>query len=314
MAGPDVVSVADAAGVEGRHARVVAEGFRFPECPRWHDGRLYFSDFYGKTVYVVGDDEVAVALCAVENRPGGLGFTTDGQLLIASQADRRILRLTEDGRLVHAADVSAMSKPPLNDMLVDYRGRAYIGTIGSDIRVGEPIVGCELLLVDTDGSVSVIADDLILPNGIALSQDGKSLYVSESFGFAIWQFDVDEAGRVSNRREFVRFRERLPRPTMEGLVATGAIIPDGICLDEEGALWVGSPAGGGALRIKDGEIVDRVDTGELVAVAPVLGGPDRRTLYLCAGPKHLGELKHAGEAAESFILACEVDVAGAGLP
>jgi sugar lactone lactonase YvrE len=309
-----VVTVADVAGIPGRRPRVVAEGFRFPECPRWRDGRLYFSDFYGKTVYVIGEDEKAVEVCAVETRPGGLGFTPDGDLLIASQADRRILRLTNDGRLEQVADVSAMSKPPLNDMLVDYRGRAYIGTIGSDIRGGEPIVSCELLLVETDGTVSAIADDLILPNGIALSQDGGTLYVSESFGFAIWQFDVDDAGRVSNRREYVRFRDRLREPTMEGLVATGAIIPDGICLDEEGALWVGSPAGGGALRIKDGQIMDRVDTGSLVAVAPVLGGPERRTLYLCAGPKHLGELKHAGATGESCILACDVDVPGAGLP
>ena len=300
--------------VRERRARIVADGFCFTECPRWHEGRLYFSDFFGKTVYVLNEGEMAVPLCTVEARPGGLGWTPDGDLLIASQEDRRILRLGRDGQLTEAADVAPMTADPLNDMLVDRHGRAYLGTIGSDIRGGEPIVSCELLLVDTDGSVSVVADDLYLPNGMALSEDGATLYVADCFGFAIWEFDVDAAGRLANRREFARFRERLAEPTLQSLVETGAILPDGICLDEEGALWVGAPLGGGAFRVKGGEIVDRVDTGDLVALAPVLGGPDRRMLYICAGPKHLGDLSHVGSTRESCILACEVEVPGAGLP
>ena len=291
---------------------VVADGFLFTECPRWHEGRLYFADFDGGSLYVLDETGSATPVCEVEGRPGGFGWLPEGELVVASQSGRKLLRLEESGALTEVADLGHLCPGPVNDVLVDAVGRAYVGSVGCDIAAGDPIVSGAVLMVDTDGSVRVVADDLFAPNGMVLSADGATMYIAESFGFAVWEYDVDAMGRLSNRREFIRFRERLANPTLAAFASSGAVLPDGIALDAEGALWVSSPLGGGALRVREGQIVDRIDTGDLAVFAVVLGGHDRRTLYLCAGPP-FGVGSVLGWSRESCIMACRVDVAGAGL-
>lgn len=245
---------------------ILLDGLRFPEGPRWHQSRLWFSDMHAGRVIALGMDGQSETIVEVDEQPSGLGWLPDGRLLVVSMRDRRLLRLDPEG-LTELADLSSLASFHCNDMLVDARGRAYVGNFGFDLHQREKPTGSNLILVHPDGRVEVAAKDLRFPNGMVLAQDGKTLIVAETFGACLTAFDVSEDGRLSNRRLWAK---------LEGDV------PDGICLDEEGAIWVASPMGiGGVMRIREGgEITDRIAV-EHDAFACMLGGPDRRTLFIC---------------------------------
>ena len=268
----------------------------FPEGPRWHDGRLWFSDFYRHEVVAVDLEGKRETIVTVPQQPSGLGWTTDGRLLIVSMLDRRLLRLDPSG-LAEVADLSDFAPAPCNDMVVDDEGRAYVGNFGFDRRAGdEPCTTC-IVRVDPDGSMVVAADDLAFPNGTILTPDGSTLVVGESGGQRLTAFDRSADGNLSNRRLFA------------GLSPS---VPDGICLDEEGAIWSADPRNNEVIRVKEGgEVVERFSTGEQGAFACMLGGEDRRTLFVCtsstSGPETL-------ELRTGRIETVRVSVAGAGLP
>lgn len=287
------------------------------EGPRWHDGELFVSDFYDARVIAVDGAGASRTVVEVPAQPSGLGWTPAGDLLVVSMKDRRLLRW--DGTaLSEVADLSAHAPSDLNELLVDGAGRAYVGNLGSDMLRGEPLRSTVLLRVDPHpserASVSVVAEDLLVPNGMALSPDGRTLTLVETFGFRVLQFDVDEAGDLHDRRVWCEFGAPDADATDFGdSVAAAGVIPDGLCLDAEGAAWVADAARGRALRIVDGVVVDEVAVAEgLRVVATALGGRDGRTLFLCATGAYLEDDCRRERSAR--VLATEVAVPHAGLP
>jgi sugar lactone lactonase YvrE len=275
--------------------RILLDGLRFPEGPRWHEGRLWFSDMHARQVIAVDLEGRSEVVVEVSGDPSGLGWLPDGRLLVVSMRDRRLLRLDPEG-LVEVADLGSLASFHCNDMVVDGQGRAYVGNFGFDLHAGEKPVATNLILVDPDGRTRVAATELRFPNGTVITPDGRTLVVGESFGACLTAFDVAPDGSLSGRREWAR---------LEGAV------PDGICLDAEGAIWVASPVSRGVLRVREGgEVSDRIDV-EHQAFACMLGGPERRTLFLCTAadsdPAKTGD--RTGR-----IETVTVDVPGAGLP
>ncbi|HEY3722342.1 MAG TPA: SMP-30/gluconolactonase/LRE family protein [Acidimicrobiia bacterium] len=279
-----------------RTTTILVEGLRFPEGPRWHDGRLWCSDQHDRRVLAIGTDGVVETIVEVPHGPSGLGWLPDGRMLVVSMEDRRLLRLDADG-LTEVADLSELATWHCNDMVVDATGRAYVGNFGFDLDGHAEVTPAAMMRVDVDGSVHLAVPDLRFPNGTVITPDGATLVVGESYGGCLTAFDVAADGELSNRREWAKL--------------VGAV-PDGICLDAEGAIWSACPLTGRVLRVREGgEVTDEVHVDRNGAYACMLGGVDRTTLFVCAAdtndPAHTDERRGAIEM-------CEVDVPGAGLP
>jgi sugar lactone lactonase YvrE len=273
------------------------DGLTFPEAPRWHDGRLWFSDFYTHRVLAVTDDGTVKTILEIPQRPSGLGWTPDGALLVVSMLDRRLLRV-ENGTSRVLADLSAVATGPCNDMVVDGKGRAYVGNFGYDRHEGEPPRTTCLVRVDPDGRVTRAAEDLFFPNGTVITPDGRTLIIGETQAHRLTAFDVAPDGALDNRRVWASLDER--------------VFPDGMCLDAEGAIWVSDARGSALLRVREGGTVDRtVSTGTRYAFACMLGGVDRRTLFVCTST---GSGPAMADKRDGAIETVRVDVAGAGLP
>lgn len=268
----------------------------FPEGPRWRDGRLWFSDMHDdrvRTVDLAGKSETVVE---VGNQPSGLGWLPDGRLLIVSMVDRRLLRL-DDGGLTEVADLSPWATWHCNDMVVDATGRAYVGNFGWDIDSSEEPVPAAMILVTPDGKARPVAEDLLFPNGTIITPDGRTLVVGESWGSRLTAFDIGDDGSLSNRRTWA---------TLSGATA------DGICLDEEGAIWVACPLTGQVLRVREGgEVTHRVQV-ENLAYACMLGGPHGTHLFLCTAKSSKREECRAAHGGRIEVI--EVEVPRAGLP
>jgi len=276
---------------------VLVDGLVFPEGPRWHQGRLWFSDMHGQKVLAMSPDGALETIATVPERPSGLGFLPDGRLLIVSMLDRRLLRL-DGGTVRVVAELQDFVGGDTNDMVVDAGGRAYIGNFGYDYNGGGTPTATVLVAVEPDGSARVVADDLMFPNGTVITPDGQTLIVAETFGRKLTAFDVAKDGSLSHRRVWADL---------------GKATPDGICLDEEGAIWVGSPTTEEFIRVREGgEITDRIPTPGKWAVACMLGGDDRRTLYLLTAD--VSGANSPGGKSKGFIESVRVDVAGAGWP
>ena len=294
-----------------RELSVVAEGFSYLECPRWHDGRLWLSDFYTKRVLTVDDRGRIETVADVPQQPSGSGWLPDGRLLVVSMRDHRLLRREPDGELVEHADLSDLATGHLNDMVVDAQGRAYVGNFGFDLMAGEAVQAASLLRVDPDGSAQVAAQDLLFPNGAAFLPDG-TFVVAETFGRRITAFTQAEDGTLTDRRTWASFGEPAQGPDIADFVAAGPGAPDGLCGDAEGAVWVADALGARVLRVAEGgEILEDLPIGTGV-FACMLGGEDRRTLYLCTAPSFAEHERR--DTREAQLLSCRVDVPGAGLP
>lgn len=295
-----------------RELSVVATGLSFLESPRWHDDRLWVSDFHTRRVLAFDADGTMEEVASVAGQPGGLGFAPDGSLLVASMTDRRLLRADGAGALDEVADLSGLAAWNLNDMLVDRHGRAYVGQFGFDVPADPQIAASDLALVEPDGSVRIVAEDLVFPNGMALADDGHTLIVAETFAARMSAFDVADDGSLSNRRTWASFTDSVGATIFEALEC-GAPLPDGIVLDAEGALWIGDLTGRGALRVVEGgEIAETISVGSEAVYAVALGGADRRTLYLCVGPRPLDSGPPTDR--KGRLLSCRVETPGAGLP
>jgi len=278
--------------------KVLLDGIVFPEGPRWHKGKLWFSDIHAEKVMTVDEQGHAEVVVTVPERPSGLGWLPDGRLLIVSMRNRQLLRLDSDG-LHTVADVSALVKGLSNDMVVDAQGRAYIGSTGYDIFAGEAQAPGNVIMVTPDGKARVVADNLEFPNGPVITPDHKTFIVAETFGHRLAAFDIAPDGSLSGRRVFAEL---------------GQGTPDGICLDAEGAVWVSSPLTHEFLRVKQGgAVAERVTLSDgKLAIACMLGGEDRRTLFLLIAETSVEELLK--DRSKGYIETVRVDVPGAGLP
>lgn len=296
----------------GRTPTRLCDGFHFLEGPRWREGRLYASDFYDRHVWTYTPEDGAERYCEVPAQPSGLGFDPEGRLLVVSMLDQRLLRL-EEGRLMEFADLSGLAIGPANDMVVDDTGGAYVGSFGLRDPESTRMVATNLVRVEADGRVWAAASGIVFPNGVVITPDGATLLVAETFAARITAFDRDPDGSLSGRRVWADFGDGTEYDDLDLATAGQPVLPDGMTLDAEGCVWMADAKGHGAVRVREGgEVLDRVDTGELSVFALTLGGADRRTLYLCAAPP-LGTTDPAAERL-GVLFSCAVDVPGAGLP
>ena len=255
--------------------RPLLDGLVFPEGPRWHNDRLWFSDMHAHAIFTVDLAGTQERIANVPERPSGLGFLPNGRLLVVSMRDRRLLRLDPDVLREHA-NLTDVATGDLNDVVVDSRGRAYVGNFGFDYNAGAEFKSANIVMVQPDGAVRVVADDLLFPNGPVITPDGNTFIVAETFGRRLTAFDIDADGGLSNRRVFAEF---------------GAATPDGICMDSAGQIWVGSPSTEEFLRLREGgEVTGRIPTPGRWAVACAIGGPDDRTLFLLSAETSQPEL------------------------
>lgn len=286
--------------------RTILDGLWFGEGPRWHGGRLWFSDMHGHRV--VSTDLAGTSRTEVEmtdDEPSGLGWLPDGRLLVVAMETQQLRRLEPDGRLVLHADLSTIARGSLNDMIVASDGTAYVGDMGMRIHDGGERRPGQTIAVRPDGSSFVAADDLESPNGHVLTSDGASLLVAESAASRVSAFDRNVDGTLHSRRVHAEVR---PMPGGPPIAP-----PDGICLDAEGALWVADPIGARVVRVlPDSTIAAQFRFDDLIPVACVLGGPERMTLLVCAAADWRRE--EVRKAPTGVILGVDVEVAGVGRP
>ncbi|MEU4842318.1 SMP-30/gluconolactonase/LRE family protein [Nocardia testacea] len=260
---------------------VVADGYSFTECPRYHDGRVWFVDMHLNRVISVRPDGSDTRTIEVASAPGGIGWLPDGRLLVVLMQERKILRLDDDELVVHA-DLSDSVLSTLNDLAVDSAGRCYVGETGFDPHAFlsdpedidnvchgrfTPPATSRLFLVEMDGEYREAASGLAFSNGIVVDETRKYLFVAESFGARLTRFRLAPDGSLTERKElFVDFA------------------PDGIGMDTWGYIWVSDVFGRAAVRIDaEGREIERVRSSRLV-LACATGGVHGDQLYLCASP------------------------------
>jgi sugar lactone lactonase YvrE len=275
---------------------VLLDGLIFPEGPRWHAGKLWFSDMQSLRVMTVDATGLAEKIVEVNGSPSGLGWLPDGRLQVVSMLDRRLLRL--DGEeLVEVADLNHLASFHCNDMVMDRQGRAYIGNFGFDYAANAPVKPAEIVLVTPEGHARIVADDLLFPNGTVITPDGQTLIVAETFGNRLTAFDIDSDGSLKNRRIWAE---------LEG------VFPDGICLDAEGAIWVAAPHPGEVIRVLEGGAISHRVTVSTRPYACMLGGDDRRRLFVCTAGSAIPEEVRVRPGGK--IETIDVEAPGAGLP
>ncbi|HVR49717.1 MAG TPA: SMP-30/gluconolactonase/LRE family protein [Pseudorhodoferax sp.] len=288
-------------------------GYTFFEGPRWHDGRLWLSDFYTHQVLTVDADGRAEPIAQVPQQPSGLGWLPDGRLLVVSMRDRSVLRREADGRLVRHADLSGVAGGHANDMVVDAQGRAYVGNFGFDLMGGGAPALARLARVDPDGTVTTAAQDLYFQNGAMLTPDGKTLIVCETMGNRISAFDVLADGGLGPRRDWAVWGPLPALTDVPSMLGALKAAPDGAVLDAEGAVWFADAVGHRAVRMAPGgAILQEISTGDMGCFALTLGGVDRCTLFLCVAPDFHEAARRA--AREAAIWTTRVEVPGAGTP
>lgn len=271
----------------------------FFESPRWHEGRWWVSDFYAHQVLSVGPGGGEVRVEAtVPTQPSGLGWMPDGSLLVVSMIDRRLLRRTASGELVEHADLSAVARGWVNDMVVDDRGRAWVGNFGFDLFGGE-YAKATLARVDPDGTVTAAAEDLAFPNGSVITPDGSTLIVGETMGARYTAFTIADDGSLTDRRLWAK---------------VPGVGPDGCGLDAEGRIWCADAGGNRCVLIEEGgRIVNEIAAPDGLGVfACMLGGPDGTTLAMCCSPDF--DARRRAETREAVMVAVGVDVPRAGRP
>jgi sugar lactone lactonase YvrE len=282
--------------------RVLLDGLAIGESPRWHDGRLWFSNWGTDEIVAVdsgGNSEV------MGRGAEGLGWATnwlpDGRMLITGA---ELVRVEPDGSRVRHADLSHISPYGWSEMTVDGRGNVYVNTINFDFADFNEVLGSgktpgKIALVPPDGDAREVADEIAFPNGMVVTPDNQTLIVSESFAGRLTAFDIGDDGSLSNRRAWA-----------EG------VGPDGICLDADGCIWTSTGQGkNDCARVREGgEVLERIQL-DRPCFASMLGGPDRRTLFMLAAEWHGSEkIEEVIEARTGQVLAVPAPAPGVGWP
>jgi len=287
-------------------AMLLAEGLYFGEGPRWRNDRLWFSDFYDRAVKSLDSSGSVRTELEIDDQPSGLGWLPDGRLLVVAMHGRQVLRVDPDGVKLHA-DLSAVAAYHANDMVVDAAGRAYVGNFGFPLDAEIKARGVESVIadhptanlarVDPDGRVHVAAADMHFPNGCVITPDGRTMIVAETLAMRLTAFDIGADGALTNRRVWATL---------------GMRAPDGICLDANGHVWIANAIAPECLLVAPGgEIVATVQTDQ-PCFACMLGGPDRRTLFMMTAPSSSAGV--ASAARRGHVMCVEVETPGAGRP
>ena len=278
--------------------QMLITGIAFGESPRWHDGRLWFADWGAQELIAVDLEGRSEVVVRVPSFPFCLDWLPDGRLLIVSARDRLLLRREPDGSLATHADLSGLSDYPWNEIVVDGRGTAYVNNIGFEFPCGEFAPGTVALLTP-DGSVRQVADGVAFPNGMAVTPDNSTLIVAESYANKLTAFDIVEDGGLSNRRVWADL---------------GDGVPDGLCLDAEGAVWYADVPNKRCVRVREGgEVLQTIDL-DRGCFACMLGGPDGKTLFLVAQEWRGMESAADEEERTGQILTAPAPAASAGWP
>jgi sugar lactone lactonase YvrE len=236
------------------------------------------------------------------HQPSGLGWLPDGSMLIVSMNDQKLLCFA-DGKLTEAADLSQLANHYCNDMVVDKKGYAYVGNFGFDLHAREAIKPTNLILVRPGEEPCEVAENIFFPNGTVITPDDKTLILGETFASCLTAFDINEDGTLANRRVWADLR------TIEEGYSP---VPDGICLDAEGAIWVASPSTNDVIRVQEGgALLDKVEV-DRGAFACMLGGESGNTLFISTANDSQEETCLKEKSARIEII--EVDVPRAGLP
>jgi sugar lactone lactonase YvrE len=274
----------------------VHDGGRYFEGPRWHAGRLWFVDCMARTLLSLVPSGACEQHAKFDDTPCGLGFLPDGRLIVLTMFKKHLLAYS-NGELSLYADLSDIATGTIDDMIVDGLGRAYVGDLGFDLPP-PPERGAvgRIILVMPDGARRVVAEGLRFPNGIAVSHQNDRLVVAEMDGACLADYDIAADGGLKLRGRF-------------GSMKT----PDGICLDADGAVWVAAFEEDAFIRLdREGRELQRIDVPGRRALACVLGGPERRTLFCLSAATSYEELRQ--RKSSSRIDAVEVEIAGAGNP
>lgn len=276
--------------------QVLMSGLAFGESPRWHDGRLWFSNWGAQEIIAVdpqGENEVMVRL-PFATFPFSIDWLPDGCLLIVSSSDRPLLRQEPDGSLVSHADLSR----GFNEIVVDGRGNAYINGAGFNPLAGEKFAPGIITLVMPDGSARQVAEGIAFPNGMATTPDNSTLIVADSYGKKLTAFDIAHDGGLSNQRVWADL---------------GDGVPDGICLDAEGAVWYADVPNKRCVRVREGGKVLQTVELDRGCFACMLGGEDRKTLFIMAAEWH-GMEHMVGAPRTGQVLSIKVSAPHAGRP
>jgi sugar lactone lactonase YvrE len=273
--------------------RTVLDGGRYYEGPRWHAGRLWFVDCMARTLLSLAPSgECEQHAKFDDDTPCGLGILPDGRLIVLTMFRKRLFAYS-DGKLSLYADLSDIATGTIDDMIVDGLGRAWVGDLGFNLPPpeGRGAVG-RIILVMPDGAARVVADGLRFPNGIAVSADNDRLVVAEMDGACLADYDIEADGGLTLRGRFGQMKS-----------------PDGICLDREGAVWVAAFMEDAFIRLdRSGNELQRVEVPGRRALACVLGGPERRTLYCLSAATSYEELRQGKSSSRIDVV--EVEIAG----
>jgi sugar lactone lactonase YvrE len=279
--------------------QTLMNGLVFGEQPRWHEDRLWFSDWGTQEVIAVdleGNREVILRGPAF---PLCVDWLPDGRLLVVSAREGLLLRRESDGSLVTHGELNGLSDPPPgNELVVDARGNAYINGGGFDLMAGEEFAPGIVALVTPDGSARQVADGIAFPNGMVVTPDNSTLIVAESYAKRLTAFDIAADGGLSNRRVWADLDDG---------------VPDGICFDAENAVWYGDVPNKRCVRVREGgEVLQTIEL-DRGCFACALGGADRRTLCVMAtewnGPANMFDGPRTGQ-----VLTAEAPSPGAGWP
>ncbi|WP_037062556.1 SMP-30/gluconolactonase/LRE family protein [Pseudonocardia acaciae] len=275
--------------------RALLSGRGLVESPRWHGDRLYFSDWSAGEVVAVDLAGGAEVVARVASLPLCTAWLPDGRMVLVSSSEGRLLRREPDGSLVTHAD---LGRQGWNDVVADGRGNVYVNRIGFDLATGEDPKPGFVALVTPDGSVREVADDILFPNGMAVTGDNSTLIVADSYRHRLVAFDIGADGGLSGRRVWAELGEGTP---------------DGICLDAEGAVWYADVPNRRCVRVAEGGAVLRTVELDRGGFACALGGPDARTLFIVAA-EFLGMGPSPVSPGSGQVLAVPVEVPGAGWP
>ncbi len=277
--------------------QILMTGVAFGESPRWHGGRLWLSDWGTREVLAVDSEGRSEVIARMPSAPFSIDWLPDGRMLLVSGPDGILLRREPDGSLATHADLSGLSEHPWNEIVVDGRGHAYINNIGFDFPDGEFAPGIVALLTP-DGPARQAADGVAFPNGMAVTPDNSTLIVAESYANRLTAFDIAADGGLSNRHVWADL---------------GNGVPDGICLDAEGAVWYADVPNMRCVRVREGGEVLRTIDLDRGCFACMLGGPDGKTLFMVAqewgGMVSMAEGEPTGQ-----VLTLPAPAPGAGWP
>ncbi len=280
----------------GPKPRILMEGVAFPESPRWHNGRLWFSDWVAHQVIALDPEGGSEVMAQVDAFPFSIDWLPDGPMLIT--AGRELLRMEADGSLVTHRDLSGLSDYGWNEIVVDGVGNAYVNGAGFDLMGGGEFAPGIVALLRPYGVAEVVAEDVAFPNGMAITPDGSTLIVADSYAKELIGFDIAADGSLADRRTWADL---------------GDGVPDGICIDAEGAVWYADVPNRRCARVREGgELLQTVEL-DRGCFACMLGGADGRTLFMAAqqwnGPDAIGKGPRTGQ-----VLAVQAPAAHAGHP